>query len=108
MRSSNPRLRRPPRAAQSRPPAGLPNKWGRVLLRRLGLPANFDLLARGLEPLGADLQVDPRLVDGFQSVFEREVPVLEQFELLVELIEGLFVGDVLAHVSTSSTFAPRC
>src|SRR5207253_10575214 len=44
--------------------------------------------------------------DGLQRVFEGKVAVLEQLQLLVELLERLFVGELLAHVSTSSTLAP--
>src|SRR2546425_610657 len=79
----------------------------RRLLRRFGLPADLDLLAGGFQPFGADLQVDARLIDGFQRVFEGKVAVLQQLQLLVELLERLFVGELLAHGSTSSTLAPR-
>src|SRR5437764_10707004 len=78
------------------------------LRRSLGLPSDLDLLAGGFEPFGADLQDDAGFVDGFQRILDRQVPVLEQLQLLVKLFERLFVGQILAHGSTSSTRAPRC
>src|SRR4029077_2782371 len=68
--------------------------------------ADLDLLSGRLEAFGADLQVDPRLVHGFECVLEREVAVLEELQLLVQLLQGLLVCQVLVHGSTSSTRAP--
>src|SRR2546421_5561597 len=79
----------------------------RQLLSSFGLASDLDLFARRVETFGADLQIDARLVHGLQRVLQREVAVLEQLQLLVQLLERLFIGKVLAHRSTSSTRAPR-
>src|SRR5260370_9484432 len=72
----------------------------------LRLRPDLDLLARHLEPVRADLEIDPSLVDRLERVLEAELPVFEELELLVQLLERLLVGQVLAHDSTSSIFAP--
>src|SRR5690242_472044 len=71
---------------------------------RLGL--GRVVLPCAVQALGADAQVNARLVDRVQRVVEGEVAVLEKLQLLVELVEGLLVREVLAHFSTSSTRAP--
>src|ERR1700737_2553342 len=85
-----------------------------VLLLRIGeralfawFGADLDLLARGLQALGADLQIHPRLVDSLQGILEGKLAVLEQFQLFVQLFQRLFVRQLLAHGSTRSTRAPR-
>src|SRR6266852_3368714 len=72
-----------------------------------GFGADLDLLAGRLEAFGADLQIDPCLVDGLERVFQRQVTVLEHFQLLVQLLQRLLVRQLLAHGSTCSTRAPR-
>src|SRR5262252_5394028 len=83
------------------------NLWShRPRRRRLRLLwPDLDFLARGLEALGADSEVDARIVHRLQGVLEREIAVLQQLQLLVELRERLLVGEVLGHGSTSSTRA---
>src|SRR5437016_13891525 len=80
---------------------------GRTLVASFGFRPNFDLLPCGVEALGADLQVDAGFIDGLERVLERKVAVFQDLQPLVELLERLLVGQVLAHGSTSSTRAPR-
>src|SRR6266550_6538945 len=84
----------------------LPMNGEETFLYVFWFSSDLDLLACCVESLGADLQVDARLVHRLQRAFEREVAVLQQLELLIQLFERLLVGQVLAHRSTSSTFAP--
>src|SRR5437660_706317 len=79
----------------------------RTLVGSFGFCPNFDLLPCGVEALGADLQVDAGFIDGLERVLERKVAVFQDLQPLVELLERLLVGQVLAHGSTSSTRAPR-
>src|SRR2546427_8862623 len=69
--------------------------------------AHLDFLSRRFQALRADLQVDAGLVDRLQRVLQREVAVLEELQLLVQLGQRLLVRKVLAHGSTSSTRAPN-
>src|SRR5260370_11803661 len=71
-----------------------------------GFGADLDLLARGLQAFGADLQINPRLVDRLQRIFERQVAILQKLQLLIELLQRLLIRQLLAHGSTSSTPAP--
>src|SRR5260370_21196047 len=71
-----------------------------------GFGADLDLLARGLQAFGADLQINPRLVDRLQRIFERQVAILQKLQLLIELLQRLLIRQLLAHGSTSSTRAP--
>src|SRR6266852_4454254 len=71
-----------------------------------GFSADLDLFSGSIQALRADLEVDARLVDRLQRIFQREVAVLQDLQLLVELLERLLVRQVLAHDSTSSTRAP--
>src|SRR5215831_14537015 len=83
------------------------NLWSHRPRRRrlLLLWPDLDLLARRVEALGADPQVDARIVHRLQGVLERKVAVLQQFQLLIEPRERLLVGEVFGHGSTSSTRA---
>jgi CRP-like cAMP-binding protein len=95
------------REMDARLEAATPEEIAPAATRSLRLSADLDLLAGGLESLGADLQVDARVVNRLQRGLQRQVAVLQQLELLVELLERLLVGEVrLAQGSTSSTRAP--
>src|SRR5260370_11824638 len=78
--------------------------WGGDLVHGFG--ADLDLLARGLQAFGADLQINPRLVDRLQRIFERQVAILQELQLLIELFQRLLVRQLFAHGSTCSTRAP--
>src|SRR5260370_7256499 len=71
-----------------------------------GFGADLDLLARGLQAFGADLQINPRLVDRLQRIFERQVAILPKLQLLIELLQRFLIRKLLPHGSTSPTPAP--
>src|SRR5258708_22901766 len=86
--------------------------WGQGLQEALlgidfRLCPDLDLLPCYFEPVRADLEIDPSLVDRLQRILPAALPVFEELELLVQLLERLLVGQVLAQESTSSIFAPR-
>src|SRR5713226_8814567 len=80
-------------------------KFGRRLAG-FGFGADLDLLAGRLQALGADLEVNARLVDRLQRVLQRQVAVLQELQLLIELFQRLLIRQLLAHGSTCSTRAP--
>src|SRR5882672_7792065 len=80
---------------------------GLLLRSRLRFGPDFDLLACDFQTLRAHLQVDSRLINRCKGILEGKVAIFEELELLVQLLERLLVGQLLAHDSTSSTRAPR-
>src|SRR4029077_13321650 len=72
-----------------------------------GFGPDLDLLAGRLEALGADLQIDPRLIDRLQRILQRQVAVLQKLQLLIQPFQRLLICQLLAHGSTCSTRAAR-